>query len=229
MLYRPKIGLRLGDTAVRRREDELRERIVEDLAHSHSDLGIAVTGKIGTGLSCLVLGGFSPRLGAVAIRVPWSPRLANDNDLRVDAGRQLDQEAALYEHLRKSGLPAPTVFSITSSDHEPVYMIASAVDHDRKGPGPAELGRVLRRNSRIGTPGLSVAGDDGAQPFRNVVRADSSSLIRREPARQGPDRPRGTACTLSCITGCGHGSTASPHGLSPSQRTISRRTRRCGT
>ncbi len=90
-------------------------------------------------------------IGPLAIKVPLSRNIDNDNDQGLDARDLLRQDAMLFEHLRRYNLPAPEPIALHIG--EPIDFLAYRYVVEEGAQCSAEtVGRLVRRLHQIPLP-----------------------------------------------------------------------------
>src|SRR5258706_16359288 len=87
-------------------------RLEQELQQTYAGWQVGELSIIGAGLDALVCRANSIRFGPVALRVPWTRWISNDNDAALDARLLLEQERTLATHKRMKEIAAPQVFAL---------------------------------------------------------------------------------------------------------------------
>jgi len=99
---------------------------------------------VGSGLDAAVFRAESRAFGPVAIRVPWTRWISNDNDPSLDARELLVKELLLANHMNRHGVPAPRAFALHTGADDLDFLVSAYVPDDASDPDPAALGAMLR-------------------------------------------------------------------------------------
>jgi aminoglycoside phosphotransferase (APT) family kinase protein len=130
---------------VSERSSEYARRLREVLDARWPAWGTADLHLIGTGLDAAVFRAESRAFGTVAIRVPWSRWISNDNDPSQDARELLIKEELLANYMSQHGVPTPRAFALHLGEDDFDFLVSAYVPDDGSGEDPAALGAVLRR------------------------------------------------------------------------------------
>jgi aminoglycoside phosphotransferase (APT) family kinase protein len=96
------------------------------------------------GLDTLVCRAESPAIGTLAIKIPWTRAISNDNDPDQDSRMLLRQEEALARWARGAHVPAPVVHALAIDDEGRDFLASQFVPTDGTGAHGDELGRLVR-------------------------------------------------------------------------------------
>lgn len=155
----------------------------------------------GAGLTFDVLRGASPVLGPVAIKFPRRRVLHTANDAGIDTRDLLRQEAALSEHVRRHGVPAPAIHAL-HLDEDVDFLVMEHVDSDGTQPSDQELGAVTALIHAAPRP----VGRLAEQGDLEIERRVAERLRRRMTALSGSvrlDRALPDAAMLEAIVRTG--------------------------
>lgn len=147
----------------------------------HPAWGIAELELVGSGLDAAVFRAGSRAFGPVAIRVPWTRWISNDNDPALDARALLAREQLLASHMNRHGVPTPPAFALHTGADDLDFLVSAYVPDDGSDPDPAALGAMLRRiHDAPVTAELAHALDDGDLARTVAARiADRLDAVRR--------------------------------------------------
>jgi len=150
-------------------------RLEQELQQTYADWQVGELSIIGAGLDALVCRADSIRFGPVALRVPWTRWISNDNDADLDARLLLEQEATLATHMRTHGVAAPQVFALHLGADSFDFLVSEFVENDRSLPEGQSIGTLLRaiHDSPVIDHRLAVQGD---VPIEDLV---AERLIQR--------------------------------------------------
>jgi aminoglycoside phosphotransferase (APT) family kinase protein len=121
-----------------------------------TDLTIA-----GAGLTFLVCRAETEPFGTVAVRVPWTRQIDNDNDGQLDARDLLVQEARVTEHIRAYGVAAPAIHALHLADEGPDFLVSDFVEQDNSPPDTHAFGRLVRAIHACPVPELPLVEQAG--------------------------------------------------------------------
>src|SRR6266568_347663 len=119
-------------------------RLAQELQQTYADWQVGELSVIGAGLDALVCRADSIRFGPVALRVPWTRWISNDNDADLDARLLLEQEATLATHMRTHGVAVPQVFALHLGADSFDFLVSEFVENDRSLPDGQSIGTLLR-------------------------------------------------------------------------------------
>lgn len=110
----------------------------------HPEFGIGPLTLIGTGLDAAVFRAESTTFDDVAVRVPWTRFISNQNDPQQDARELLIREQLLNNHMREHGVPAPRALALHLGDDDFDFLVSVYVPDDGSVGRPDALGALLR-------------------------------------------------------------------------------------
>jgi aminoglycoside phosphotransferase (APT) family kinase protein len=99
---------------------------------------------VGNGLEAAVFRAPCEAFGDVAIRVPWTRWISNDNDRALDARALLTKEHLLANHMHGHGVPTPRAFALHCGEDDFDFLVSAYVLDDGSAEDRAALGAVLR-------------------------------------------------------------------------------------
>lgn len=115
----------------------------------------------GAGLTFLVCRAETVPFGTVAVRMPWTRQIDNDNDGQLDARDLLVQEARVTEHIRAHGVAAPAIHALHLDDVGPDFLVSGFVVQDGSPPDARAFGRLMRAIHACPVPDLPLVEQAG--------------------------------------------------------------------
>ncbi len=126
------------------RTTALIERLQQELTQTYPHWQIGELTIVGAGLDALVCQAESVAFGPIAIRVPWTRWISNDNDSLLDARVLLTQEAAIAKHMRQHGVATPTIFGLHLGADSFDFLVSELIIHDGSAPDQHAFGQLMR-------------------------------------------------------------------------------------
>jgi aminoglycoside phosphotransferase (APT) family kinase protein len=126
----------------------------------------------------------SPELGDLALRVPWTRWISNDNDPALDARELLQKEELLANHMGRQGVPTPSALARHSGADDFDFLVSTFVWSDASTADAREFGRVVRRIHEAPLlhglfHGMAHAGAGSAAPGPALEEQIAERMLRR--------------------------------------------------
>lgn len=118
-------------------------RLVERVLCTHySDWGVGSLKIIGSGLDFVVCRADSEQWGWIAIRIPRTRFIYNENDETVDSRNLLKLELFISRYMRKYSIPVPEVYHLHIDDKID-FLVSSFIENDQSKPNSVEMGKLV--------------------------------------------------------------------------------------
>jgi len=115
--------------------------------------GLSKLAVVGHGIEFLVLRSSSRLHGEVALRIPWTRIIDNDNDEVVDCRDLLKQEYLIAGHLHARGIPVPRPLALdVGSDDAADFLMSLYIASDKSTPNQELFGELLAKVHAVAPP-----------------------------------------------------------------------------
>jgi Phosphotransferase enzyme family len=163
----------------------------DEIRRCFPEWGAGPAAAVASGLEATVYRVETRALGALALKVPLSRYVENDNDQGLDARDLLRQDGAAAAHLCAQGLPAPEIVALHLGDAID-FLAYRFVEIDGAPASPEKVGHLIRRLHDAPLPGfLPVAHRGRAQvePTLAALTYERLKAVRRISGEALPDVP----------------------------------------